>query len=286
MSKGMSMNKTNPDIANLTPYQDVNAILIFFVEGVLSIFKENLTGIYLTGSLSYQAFEYKTSDIDLTVILQNPVSAHELEAIRRFHIQVEGIFSKWASRLECSYTPIEMLASILPPKKPRPWYWGGDRILYAEAPYGNEWITNNYLLYQHAIPLVGPEFKELTGPIAIEEVQKACVRDLFTEWEPKKADPGWPQDSHHASYLVLNLCRILYTVMCQKTGSKKTAALWAICKYGEPWSGLIQTALDWHAGVDFDIRQKAFEWIDFVIDQVSKTALYAEWAYEIKTRPA
>jgi hypothetical protein len=95
MSKGMAMNKTNPDIANLTPYQDVNAILIFFVEGVLSIFKENLTGIYLTGSLSYQAFEYKTSDIDLTVILQNPVSAHELEAIRRFHIQVgqpPGVF--------------------------------------------------------------------------------------------------------------------------------------------------------------------------------------------------
>jgi hypothetical protein len=276
------MHKAHPDIAKLTPFQDVNAILEFFVENTLAIFKETLVGIYLTGSLSYGAFEYNTSDIDLTVILQNPVSTEELETIQHLHIQMEKKFTKWANRLECTYTPVEMLASILPPKNPRPWYWGGDRFLYAEAPYGNEWIINKYLLYQHAIPLVGPEFKELTGSISIEEVQKACIRDLFTEWEPKKVDPGWPPDSHHAAYLVLNLCRILYTVVYQDVASKKTAALWAISRYGEPWNEVIQAALDWQYGIELNYREKALGWIDFVIEQVSKTALSSEMVDEIK----
>ena len=123
-------------------------------------------------------------------------------------------------RLECSYTPIDMLKNILPPKEPRPYYGGG--IFYDEAPYGNEWIINNYLLYEHGITLIGPDFKKLTTPIDIIEVQKACIRDLFQEWEPKITDFEWLDNSHYQSYLVMNLCRILYTVMCGVTGTKKT----------------------------------------------------------------
>jgi predicted nucleotidyltransferase len=80
-------NRQNP--SNLTPYHDVNEVLRFFTEGTLFILKENLTGIYLTGSLSYDAFNYDSSDIDLTVILQRYVSSQEIEAIRRFHSQIE-----------------------------------------------------------------------------------------------------------------------------------------------------------------------------------------------------
>ena len=102
----------------LTPYKDINEILKFFTSGAIFIFKKNLIGIYLTGSLSYGAFHYDRSDIDITVILNNPISPVELEAIKSFHKQIETKFNKWAKRLECTYTPIEMLPSILPPKKP------------------------------------------------------------------------------------------------------------------------------------------------------------------------
>lgn len=69
-----------------TPFKNVNDISQFFTEGTALIFRENLTGIYLTGSLSYGAFNYDSSDIDLTVILQNPISSNELNAIKRFHV--------------------------------------------------------------------------------------------------------------------------------------------------------------------------------------------------------
>lgn len=267
----------------LTPFKDVNSILQFFTEGIVRVFKENLMGLYLTGSLSYGAFNYASSDIDLTVILRNPISMTELDAIRRFHLQVEEKFNKWARRLECSYMPVEMLSSILPPKKPRPWYWGGEGILYEEAPYGNEWIINNYLLYNHAISLVGPNFKELTSPIDIGEVQKACIRDLFKEWEPKIANKDWLKNSHYQSYFILNLCRILYTVMCKSAGSKKTAAAWVKSRYGEPWAGSINAAEQWHYGVELNLQEKAVEFIYFVIDQVSKTELYKQLIDEINS---
>jgi Domain of unknown function (DUF4111)/Nucleotidyltransferase domain len=264
----------------LTPLKDINEILKFFTSGTIFVFKKNLIGAYLTGSLSYGAFHYDKSDIDITVILNNPISPVELEAIKNFHKQIETKFDKWAKRLECTYTPIEMLPSILPPEKPRPWYWGGEGILYEEAPYGNEWIINNYLLYNYAIPLVGPNFKELTNPFDIEEVQKACIRDLFTEWEPKIANKDWLNDSHNESYLILNLCRILYTVSCKSAGSKGNATSWVKRKY-VAWADLINSANQWHDGSKLDIREKTIEFIGFVIDRVSRTELYNQMHDEI-----
>jgi len=271
-------NKTNLDA--LTSYQDVNEILKFFTCGATLILKENLAGIYLTGSLSYGAFHYDRSDIDLIVILKKPNSPTELERIKSFHKEIETKFNNWAKRLECSYTPIEMLTNILPPKEPRPWYWGGEGILYEEAPYGNEWIINNYLLYNHAISLTGPDFRELTGPVDIEEVQKACIRDLFTEWEPKAKSQEWLRDSHNESYFVLNLCRILCTVMSKSAGSKDAATSWVKSKYGE-WADLINSVDQWHYGIELNLQRKSIEFLGFVIHQVSKTELYDQLIDEI-----
>jgi len=261
-------------IRHITPFEDVNAILQYFVEGVVPVFGENLTGAYLTGSLSYNAFNYETSDIDLTVILNPPISARELSAVKQLHLQMESQFEKWSKRLECSYTPLELLPNVLPPAKPRPWYWGGDGILYEEAPYGNEWIINKYFLWHYAIPLVGADFKTLTDEVDIAEVQKACIRDLFTEWEPKKRDPSWfRDDSHYESYFILNLCRILYTVMNKSAGSKQVAAAWVKSNYGAPWADVVSLAESWRYGMDLNLRATALAFLDFVIGEVSNTEI-------------
>ena len=264
----------------VTSHEDVDEILAFFTKEVKVIFGAGLTGIYLTGSLSYNAFNYGSSDIDVTVILEHPVASDELAGLRVLHATLVQRFGKWARRFECSYTPIGMLPSILPPGS-RPWYWGGDDSLYAEAPYGNEWIINNYLLYHHAIPLVGPEFRRLMEPVDMAEVQKACIRDLFTEWEPKKADRKWFKDSHYESYFVLNLCRILYTVTCKDAGSKQSAASWVQSNSPEPWPNLVAAAARWEHGSELHLQDKAVEFLDFVIETVLATQLGGEMAGEI-----
>ena len=258
---------------SVTPCRDVDEIITFFTAEVTPILAANLVGVYLTGSLSYDAFRYGSSDIDITVIVRQPVSAEQLAAIAQLHRVIEAKFSAWAARLECSYTPLELLPSVLPPGKPRPWYWGHDRVLYAEAPYGNEWIINNYLLYNHAIPLVGPAFSELTGPVDVREVQKACVRDLFTEWEPKEHRRSWFAGPLYECYFVINLCRILYTVNCGAVGSKQAAAAWVRDRYAGPWGELVESAERWHYGVELDLQDEAIRFLHFVIQQVTSTEL-------------
>jgi len=268
-------------IQKFTSYQEINEIIHSFVVEVMNILNENLCGIYLTGSLSYGDFDENSSDIDITVILRKTVSSKGLEKIKKLHVKLEKNFEKWAKRLECTYTPVEMLKSILPPLEPRPWYCGLESFLYEKAPYGNEWIINNYLLYHYSIPLFGPDFKELISPIDIEEVQKACIRDLFVEWEPKIDIPGYLDNSHFQSYLILNLCRILYTVLHKTAGSKRVSAAWVKREFGMPWKTLIDLAENWQYGKEIKERKMTIDFINFSIAEISKTEIFEQLREEI-----
>lgn len=256
------------NIRKITPYKDINKILYELTKGIVNIFADNLVGFYLTGSLSYDDFNLGSSDIDLLVVLNKPVFQEEIELIKQLHLQVGKCNEKWFKRLECSYVPIEMLKNILPPKTPRPYFGAG--IFYPEAPYGNEWLINQYLLYKHGITLIGQDFKKLVNPINIVDVQKANIRDLFEEWKPKISDPTYLKDSHQQSYIVLNLCRILYMVMCNSTSSKKVAASWVKKEFGSEWNNLIQTAEDWQYGKEMNLRKETINFIKFVINKVNE----------------
>jgi hypothetical protein len=247
---------------SVTKYKDINKVLSSLTTGMTHILGKNLVGVYLTGSLSYGDFNPDNSDIDLVAIVNDPLSPEQLEALKTMHLHVEATTEKWAKRIECSYVPLDMLESIQPPKTPRPYL--GEGTFYAEAPYGNEWIINQYLLYNHGIPLLGPDFKTLVKPINIEDVRAACIRDLFEEWEPKMTDPTYLNNSHYQSYVVLNLCRILYTVVCHSTLSKKASASWVKSEFDPQWNTLIQTAEDWSYGKEMNLKEEVIEFIQFV----------------------
>lgn len=251
---------------DITIYKDVNKVLHSLTKGIKSIFGSNVVGIYLTGSLSYGNFNPKSSDIDLVVVLYSPASRELLELVKKLHLQVERIHKQWAQRIECSYIPISTLQSILPPELPRPYV--GEGIFYPEASYGNEWLINQYLLYKHGIALIGQEFKTLIKPIDIIDVKKACIRDLFQEWQPKINDPLYLQNSHYQSYIILNMCRILYTVICNETASKKVSAAWVKKEFGTQWNNLIQAAENWHYGLEMHFQKDTIEFIKFIISKV------------------
>lgn len=255
-----------------TPHNHVNEVLHALTRGITDMLGDNVIGIYLFGSLTYEDFNPNRSDIDLLVIVKQLLSKDVLEKIKNFHEQIEKDYPSWKDRIECSYTPLDLFQEILPPKTPRPYYGAG--IFYPEAPYGNEWIINNYLLYQHSIALTGPDFKKLVKPIDIADVQKASIQDLFKEWEPKINNHVWLQNSHYQSYLVLNLCRILHTVLNGEAGSKSVSAAWVKKEFPE-WKNLIQTAEDWEYGKEMKLQEETIEFIKFTIDKVNtlKTSL-------------
>lgn len=254
-------------IKRATPYQDVNEVLDFLARGIQDIFGEDLIGLYLTGSLSYGDFVEGRSDIDLAVVLKNPAASGKIELVSQLHSETAQKYEKWSQRIECSYVPLAMLPSTMPPKEPRPYV--GEGKFYPEAFYGNEWLINKYFLYKYGMALIGPEFKTLAEPINVADVRQACVKDLYQEWKPKIADIDYLNNSHYQSYLVLNLCRILHTVICGEPVSKTAAASWAQKEFPQ-WQTLIETAANWRYGKEMNQQKEAVEFIKFAISKIKE----------------
>jgi len=253
-------------IKKATPYKVINNILCFLAEGIEEIFVDEVVGIYLTGSLSYGDFNKERSDIDLAVILKKPAQGEKIEKVKRLHEDAEKKFPRWKRRTECSYIPLEMLKNILPPKEGRPYFGAG--IFYPEAKFGNEWIIDQDVLYHHGIVLFGPEFKALIAkPIESKDIIEARKRDLVEEWEPKIRDSAYLDDPHQQSYLVLHLCRILYTIFTRKLASKPKSAEWVKKEYPE-WKNLIDEAEAWRYGMEMKRQKEVVGFIRFVVEKV------------------
>ena len=265
--------KLNHQIHNLTLYKDINDFLEAYSLRLIDELGERIIGIYLTGSLSYGDFNINRSDIDITNIISRKLVDDEIQLIKEFHTNLENDFPKWSQRMECTYTPIKMLANTMPPAEPRPWYYGNEKKLYEEAPYGNEWIINKYLLYKHAIPLMGTDFKNLTNKVDIKEVQKACIRDVTSEWKPKLNDDEYFKDSHRASYFVLNLCRILYTLLNKQTRTKKESSNWIKNEFNE-WKYIIELVQNWEYGKEMNKQKLIRDFANFVFNKIEETDLY------------
>ncbi len=243
-------------------YGDIDEVVDFLAQGVKEIFGEELVGFYLTGSLSYGDFEPGRSDIDLAAVLEVPANLEQIAKIGKLHLEAEQKFKQWAGRIECSYIPRVMLAEVLPPKEPRPYFGAG--TFYPVAPYGNEWLINRHFLYQYGVAIIGPDFKTLAAPVEIKDLKEACICDLRREWVSKINDEKFLDNSHYQSYVVLNLSRILYTIANSAAVSKKVAANWAKEKYPQ-FANLIQTAQAWHYGIEMDRRLETAEFIKFVV---------------------
>lgn len=265
------MEKFEKTMAQITKYSDINQLLQFIVKRISGILGDNFVGVYLFGSLTYGDFNPESSDIDLVTILKNTITHDQLTRVKELHKEIERRFPKWSKRLELSYTPVDLFKNVQPPIEPRPYY--GEGTFYDEASYGNEWIINNQLLRTHGISLIGPTFSELIPPIDPKEVQMACIKDLFKEWEPKLNEPEWLNNSHYQSYLVMNLCRILYTVMTGNLGSKIVSARWVKDHYPQ-WRTLIEVAEKWHYEVEMTKQTEALEFLKFVINEVKDNNLY------------
>lgn len=255
---------------DVTPYSAINGVLTEWVEGLKSLLGEKIVGLYLSGSLAYGDFVPERSDIDLQAIVRDPLTKDELGCVERLHREIERRSPEWAERIECSYVPLELMHELTPPATRRPWWGFG--TFYAEAPAGNEWIINHYLLSKHGIALEGPDFNELIPPIDIRDVRLANARDLFQEWVPKADDKAWLSNSHYQSYLVLNLCRILHTVIHGEPGSKKVAGEWAKATYPE-WKDLIEKAEHWKYGEKMRQQADAVAFLRFAVDRVNETKL-------------
>jgi predicted nucleotidyltransferase len=219
----------------------VDEILAALLSGVQSALPDNLTGLYLRGSLATGDF-IETSDIDFLVATQRPVSDAEAEALIALHARLAALPNKYANRLEGAYIDRAALRRFEP----------GRRFLTIECEtplrwkkHETSWLIERCGLRESGVALLGPDPRSLIDPISAQELRDAARRRLreWATWASDPHDPEWLPPRSHQAYVVETMCRALYTLAFGEPVSKRKAAEWAVSALPQPWRAVVKKAV-------------------------------------------
>jgi hypothetical protein len=108
--------------------------------------------------------------------------------------------------------------------------------------HGIGWLVQRHTLRQRGIALTGPAAQTLIDPVSPGDLQQA-MGPILHEWAAELlADPTLVNSRGYQSYIVLSLCRILYTRQHGAIISKPAAVQWAQQNLPERWRPLIERA--------------------------------------------
>ncbi|RPJ24812.1 MAG: DUF4111 domain-containing protein [Chloroflexi bacterium] len=253
-----------------TRYPDVNEILNLLLSNAKEILGDQFIGMYLYGSLSGGDFSPESSDIDFLVITTNTLSDKTISELEAMHKQIWASGMKWASKLEGSYVPKELIRRHDPDGTPCPTVNEGAFFVDKR---GSDWIIQRHIVREHGVVLAGPDPKTLIDPVTADDIRGAVLGILREWWFPMLADPSWLRDhgSEYHAFAVITMCRVLHTLEHGTILSKPKAIQWAREKLGNPWRQLIDKAVAaaQHENKD-DFLEEALDFIRFTREQTKK----------------
>jgi len=224
-----------------TPYPEVNALLQELLESVQAVLGSHFVGMYLDGSLASGDFD-QDSDIDFIVVTDGEISDALFLELRAMHERIAAMDSVWAIQLEGSYVPVRALKrhDVAMGSYPNIERGQGERLkLVFHDP---AWLVHWYVLREHGIVLAGTPPQTLVAPVTPEHLRYA-MRSLLSGWVTQLVhEPAQIKNRGYQSYVVLSLCRILYTLEHGTVASKPVAARWAQETLAAQWSPLIERA--------------------------------------------
>ena len=108
--------------------------------------------------------------------------------------------------------------------------------------HASDWIIQRHLLRERGVVIIGPSLKTLIAPISPDEIRQAIIEVLPLWVKPIVEDPTQIKSRGYQSFIVLSLCRMLYTLQYGTIVSKRVAALWGQDTLGEQRISLIKEA--------------------------------------------
>lgn len=227
-----------------TLYDDVNIVLLDLMARIQTILGNQFVGLYLYGSLALGDFDPQTSDIDFIVVSQSELSVELLPALQAMHAEFDLSGSPWARRIEAAYIPLNALINNASSTRPYPQVEKGTELFLAPLEAG--WAFQRYTLRERGVVVSGPRPVTFTDPVDLSEMQLAAGAILGGWQEQAHQDPGWiawVRQRGCQAFVVLTICRLLYSLETGSVASKREAARWAHKALGATQESLIQCAL-------------------------------------------
>lgn len=224
-----------------TSFPEVDAILQELLTRVKEVLGSHLVGFYLEGSLAHGGFD-QDSDIDFVVVTDEEISEAGFLALQAMHDRIARIDSWWSIQLEGSYISQHAIRRHDPDQTLHPNLERGSGERLKMADHNEAWNIHRYILRERGIALLGPSPHTMIDPVSPADLQRAML-PLLHGWATHLLhNPQVMEQRGYQSYVVLSLCRVLYTLKYGTVVSKPQAAGWAKGHLNEKWTGLIDRA--------------------------------------------
>jgi hypothetical protein len=227
-----------------TPYPDVNVVVSDFAARIQSNLGSQFLGLYLYGSLALGDFDPHTSDIDFIVVTDSDLSDDFFTVLREMHAEFDSSNSPWSGKVEAAYIPREALRHADPTHKHYPQIEKGTELFRAPLEIG--WAFQLYTLRQYGIVVAGQDLRALINPVNVADMRQAASVILGGWLEQSRYDSSWiawARRRSNQAFVVLTLCRLLYSLETGDIASKPAAARWAQKNLGARWDALIERSL-------------------------------------------
>ena len=174
---------------------------------------------------------------------------------------------KWASKLEGSYVPKELIRRHDPDGAPCPTVNEGKFFVDKR---GSDWIIQRHVIRECGVVIEGPDPKTLIDFVSPDDIRGAVIGILHEWWFPMLDDPSWLRDKEAGdrAFAVITMCRVLHALEHGAIVSKPKAVQWARDKFDEQWTRLIDkaVAVSQHKEMDISLNETV-DFIRFVKEQ-------------------
>ena len=253
---------------NIPP--DLSELLQLMATDFPAILSGNLVGIYLWGSLTYEAFDETCSDVDCIGVTRRDLDDREFSELDEwFRNKVEN--NRWARRIDMRF----VIDHEFLDKSSRCcgfYHYTGKLVRHGSD--GNPIIWMN--IAESGITLWGQDAKRIAPHVSHECLLEALKLELNYLKEDLAANAGDRSDKAfvHNAYAVLTACRILYSASQKALASKDQAYSWAMETVPLMWRAVIRSAkenrLRNRGSTTLQLEQDAMRFVDFVTDEVER----------------
>ena len=206
----------------LENYPDIGAFLRSVTADVSAIFHANVFGLYLTGSLTTGSFRSEISDIDLILILKEPINSVERTGVAEWARVLEGR-SPLVEKLDLAIIDVASVrATDGKTQRNGLEFWRG-RLCES-----NNTLADNLLVWSNilacGVTLLGVGPRKVVGTIPHEYIRNVMHKELLGLKE--QMAESFEADMKFRYFVVTTLCRMQYTEATQGFVSKEGALEW------------------------------------------------------------
>jgi Domain of unknown function (DUF4111) len=249
---------------------DLSELLQVMATNFPAILSGNLVGIYLWGSLTYEAFDETCSDVDCIGVTRRDLDDREFSELDEW-FKNKGENNRWVRRIDMRF----VIDHEFLDKSSRCcgfYHYSGKLVRHGSD--GNPIIWMN--IGKSGITLWGQDAKMIAPQVSHQCLDEALQLELNYLKEDLAANGGDRSDKAfvHNAYAVLTACRILYSASQKALTSKDQAYGWAMETVPLMWRAVIRGAKENRpknrGSTTLQLEQDAMRFVEFVTDEIER----------------